>query len=378
MILVKGTPIIYTKKTLFMTNNTVEISGMFGNDKTYFADSPVVIDISGLEWGNPVTSPFTIVRVEVVYDGHVVGEFRDDTGGQTSISFNISSALKAIWSDYDFSEEVDAANSAIAAQASRGFQRQYRTYSLKVYTEYLASDDGGVFTTTSYGPFSGGVCAIGWLTEWERSTVGAKENADVSYREHENLRNGDASTKPNSSPERVGRDSITSWVDLDATDTVSLFFPANAGNGNGTPDRQGEHAPLVLRDSQPYVDFLFVNRRGAVETCSGLTLEAMNINVESQQYSRTERPAFIPSRSLTNIRKGGPRRSWPMSSGYVDRDWAEWWTMEFLQARQWWMLYKGKYVPVTVEAAKKSVAIYDRSKQQPPHVDFTVTLALEG
>ena len=51
---------------------------------------------------------------------------------------------------------------------------------------------------------------------------------------------------------------------------------------------------------------------------------------------------------------------------------------EFLQARQWWMLYKGKYVPVTIEAAKKSVNIYDRSKQQAPHVDFTVTLALEG
>ena len=353
---------------------------MFGNGATYFADSPVVIDISGLEWGSPVTSPFTIVRVEVLYNGSSVGDFRADTGGQSSISFDISSALRAIWSDYNFSSEVAAAKSAMAAQSSRGYQRQYRIYSLKVYTEYLASDEGGVFTSVAHGPFDGGQCAIGWLTEWERSTAGS---ADVSYREHTNLRNGDASTKPTSSPERVGRDSITSWVDLNATDTISLFFPANAGYGRGTADSQGEHAPLVLRDSQPYVDFLFVNRRGAVETCSGLTLEAMNINVDSQQYSRVERPKFRPSRSLMSIRQGGPRRDWAMSSGHVDRDWAEWWTMEFLQARQWWMRCPigdaaGTYVPVVVKPSKNSVTIYDRQKQQMPHVDFTVTLALEG
>ena len=51
-----------------MASNIVTISGMFsapdGPRKTYFADSPVVIDISGLKW--PADSPFTIVRVEVV------------------------------------------------------------------------------------------------------------------------------------------------------------------------------------------------------------------------------------------------------------------------------------------------------------------------
>lgn len=48
-----------------MAKNTVTISGMFsdpdGPRKTYFADSPVVIDISGLYWGDTVTSPFTIL-----------------------------------------------------------------------------------------------------------------------------------------------------------------------------------------------------------------------------------------------------------------------------------------------------------------------------
>lgn len=361
------------------SNMAVTISGMFGNGKTYFAGCPVVIDISGLEW--PGTSPFNIVSIEVIYAGNIVGKFRADTGGQSATSFDISSALLAIWAGYDFSREVETAHEGL--RLARGYQRQYRGYSLRVSTEYLASD--GKFTTTSHGPFEGGFCAIGSMTERERQQAladrGDKANADVSYHEHENRRNGDASNKPTSTPERVGILSPTSWVDLDATDTISIFYPSST-----TPaaDGQESHAPLVLRDSQPYVDFLFVNRRGAVETCSGQTLESMGINVKVTQYSRTSRPSFNPVRSLMAIGQDG-RRSWQMSSGYVTREWAEWWALEFLggKRKQWWMRYpigdaNGTYVPVIVEPAKQDISIYDRSKQEMPHVDFTVTLALEG
>ena len=159
----------------------VSVSGMFGGGKTYFADSPVVIDISGLEWADSSgisVSPFTIVHVDVNYNGNVVGSFRADTGGQTSISFDISSALRAIWADYNFAGEIAAANSKSASGV-----RAYREYSLTIYTEYLDSQDGE-FTKTSSGTFSGGRCAIGWLTEWERKKaiddLGNKANADVS------------------------------------------------------------------------------------------------------------------------------------------------------------------------------------------------------
>lgn len=353
---------------------------MFGSGHTYFADGPVVIDIEELEW--PGSSPFNIVRVYVVYNGERVGEFHEDTGGQTTATFDISSALRAIWADYDFvgtstsKNEVLKAQDALTSPAAQSKERSYRSYSLEVLTEYLDSQDGE-FTQTSSGVKDGGQCAIGGFTEWERYVIPNNADADVSYREHSNLRNGDASTKPSDSPERVGRSSITSWVDVQNSGTRSVFYPATAGDGKGEIDNTSAHAPLVLRDSQEYIDFLFVNRRGAVETCSGLTKEAMNIDVETKTYTRVERPAFQPSRSLMAIASGG-RRSWPMSSGYVTREWAEWWTLEFLKGRRHWMLYKGRYIPVTIEPAKKSIAIYDRSKQQMPHVDFTVTLALEG
>lgn len=349
------------------------VTGMFGNNKTYFSGSPVVIDIAGLEWNS--NSPFNIVRVNVMYDGKMVGDFHADTGGQTAISFDIQSALRSIWADYDFASEVSKATAALTATSGEGQSatRKYRSYSIQLSTEYLDSHDNE-FTSTESQTFPGGSCMIGALTEWERYNIANKEDADASHWDGTNLRNGDASTKPTSSLERVGRLSITSWVDLGDDGTTSTFFPSTA---SPTADDKTQHAPLVLRDTIDYQDFLFVNRRGAVETASALMKEALDISAEAKRYNRVERPTFKPSRSLLSIPSGG-RRSWEMSSGYVSREWAEWWTEEFLHGQRHWMLLDKMYVPVIVEPAKKSVSIYDRSKQQLAHVDFTVTLALEG
>lgn len=352
----------------------VKVTGMFGTGKSYFAGSPVVIDIKGLEWSDD--SPFDIVRVNVIDEsGNAVGDFHADTGGQTAISFDIQSALRSIWAGYDFASEVSAATSALMATSTHGQSttRTYKEYTIRLSTEYLDSTDNE-FTTTASQTFTGGSCMIGALTEWERYNIANKENADASHLEGTNLRNGDASTKPTSSLERVGKLSITSWVDLGDDGTTSTFFPSTA---SPTADDKTQHAPLVLRDTIDYQDFLFVNRRGAVETASALMKEALDISVEAKRYNRVERPTFKPSRSLLSIPSGG-RRSWEMSSGYVSREWAEWWTEEFLHGQRHWMLLDKMYVPVIVEPAKKSVSIYDRSKQQLAHVDFTVTLALEG
>ena len=358
---------------------------MFGSGHTYFAGSPVVITINGLDWpkdsNNKPTSPFNIVQMDVIYNNAKVGNFHADTGGQGSFSFDISSALRAIWADYDFGTEVQKATDALTGNSAQSYSRSYRNYSLEVFTEYMAAD--GTFTSTNAIEFNGGQCMLGGLTELERSLITDDTKRDAAALEGTNLRYGDASTKPTSSPERVGRDSITSWTDVSGIGTMSVFYPKSAQQA---ADGTSAHAPTVLRDeSLPYVDFLFVNRRGAVETCSALMLENMGIDVESKQYGRVERPTFRPSRSLMAVGSDG-RRSWQMSSGYQTREWAEWWTMEFLGGRRkrWWMLYKGPgmanaaYVPVVVEPAKKRTVIYDRTKQQMPSVEFTVTLALEG
>lgn len=356
--------------------NIVTISGMFGIQDTYFAGSPVVIEISGLAW--PETSPFTIVKVDVLYNGVTAGEFRADTAGQTDITFDISPALRTIWADIDYADEVARAQEALTEPSRTSSTRSMRPYSLCIRTEYIASD--GLLTETTCEDSEGhtiipaGRCLPGRLTEWERLQIGDTGNADVSALQGSNTRFGDASTKPKSSPERVGIDSITSWVDIVAGSTTCAYWPASS---EPTEDSPALHAPLVLRDSQPYVDFLFVNRRGAVETCSAVTLEALTVGVTTTQYARVGRPSFAAAPSLMAIAQGG-RRSWGMSSGFQTREWAEWWAQEFLLAKQWWMRTGDRYVPVTVSPSSKDIAIYDSAKQQMPHVDFTVTMAVEG
>ena len=356
------------------------------NSGTWFADSPVIIKVEGLNtyWPTNPKSPFNVVRVEIIHNSKVYGEVKADTGGAPSIEFDISSALRAIWAEEDFSNEVSKANSAATGTGAK-YDRPRHQHMFHVYLEYVSD---GILEKKDFTINNNSYSAAGGMTEWERSLDNGEKS--VTRWDRTNDRFGSASTKPVTSPEHVGIESITSWVGITAGHTTSRYCAASARQEPDDGTREAnyqyrEHNPIVLRDSQEYVDFLFVNRRGAVETCSGLMKEAMEMGVSTQQYGRVEGPSFKPTRSIMALGSDG-RRSWNMSSGYVTRDWAEWWASEFLggKRKRWWMRWKGpgmtasKYVPVIVEPAKKSVTIYDRSKQNMAHVDFTVTLALEG
>ena len=134
----------------------------------------------------------------------------------------------------------------------------------------------------------------------------------------------------------------------------------------------------IVRDSsRRYTDFLFVNARGAIESCSGVALESLEITATTKHYHHIPVADFSPERQLLSVADGG-QRSWDMSSGYVSRPWTEWWALEFLRSPQWWMRIGDRYYPVLVEPSKKSLTIYDRTKQSMSHIDFTVTLAYEG
>lgn len=365
----------------------VTITGMIGADKTYFAYDPVVIIINNLVF--PADSPVKVCRIAVMYQSVKVGEFSKEIVNESVAEFNISSALRNIWSDYTyFTDELAAAAGSLGTSGTvHSAMRASRPYTIQVFTGYIID---GQYTETSSPVYNAGSCVMGGRTEWERSLIDNIDNADISALEHTGVRYGDASTKPTSSPERVGRDSITSWVDFANTSqeqvsvvTKSIFYPASAPQEPDDRPSSGTgwagHAPIVLRDNIPYADFLFVNRFGAVETCSALPKESMELSVSQNRYSRTEGPSYAPVRPLMAI-GGDGRRSWNMSSGYVTREWAEWWTLDFLSGKykQWWMLYHGRYVPVVVTPAKTKISIYDRAKQSMPHVDFDVELGYEG
>jgi len=327
-------------------------------------------------------------------------DFRAEVGADTSIAFDISTALRAMWAGYTFGDELRAAQDAASGAVNNAqvADRACQLYKVVAGTEWILNGiyyEGEPYEASeiSYG-------LLGGWTELERYTGTGQPNIEslIGYVPSLGRAAVLASTKPNT-PEVIGQRSIVSEGfityedgsdDSDSSSESSrdgvvvihkqVFHPCTERTAD--TDFSAETFAVdghtyVRNTDNDYIDFLFINSRGAMESCSAMMKESLRITVESEQYSHVERPTFVPSRSMLAIAEN-PRRSWLMSSGYQDREWAEWWATEFLRSRRWWMLVNGRYLPIVVSASDKDVTIYDKTKPSMSHVDFTVTLGLGG
>lgn len=312
--------------------------------------------------------------------------FYAEVGADTSIDFDISTGLRALWANYTFGDELRAAQDAAsgAVDTAQVADRACMVYKLHANTEWIDTD--GLHEGQEYESSQESYGLLGGWTELERYTGVGQPNIESMIGYIGGRAAVLASTKPTETPEKIGEKSIVSEGMITYQDAQTagspvihrqIFHPYKEEGFIASSFTVNGHT--YVRDADhDYVDFLFINSRGAMESCSATMLKALNIKVDSQVYAHTERPTFIPSRSLLTLQLGGPRRDWLMSSGYQTREWAEWWTCEFLRARRCWMLVDDLYLPVTIEPAKNAVSIFDQTKQELPHIDFTVTLALEG
>ena len=123
--------------------------------------------------------------------------------------------------------------------------------------------------------------------------------------------------------------------------------------------------------------FLFVNSYGVFETVSVLTREALSYNVSSSRHALSQSPSYTPKPSISAYKQGGGA-VWQMSSGYVNKEWAEWFATEFLMARHYWMQHDGKWLPVVVEPDGDTVMVVDRNDSSLMSVGFTVRAAVSG
>lgn len=120
----------------------------------------------------------------------------------------------------------------------------------------------------------------------------------------------------------------------------------------------------------------FVNTRGLVEGITAFCRPQEKFKGESTTIVRSVRETMTQfSRRLTIPGPSTPELL--MSSGYVDKAWARWWTYEFGRARRHWILISGTWVPCSVSISDGAV-VSDRSKAELLSVDFTVTPDLDG
>lgn len=154
------------------------------------------------------------------------------------------------------------------------------------------------------------------------------------------------------------------------TDSLSL--------GNviiGTTAQQGKQAYIV----SPHSDmrcFVFINSFGLLESVTAITKESMKYDIQSNLYVVPQEIGFKGNTQVVNY-ASLPTSSFEMSSGFVNREWAEWWINEFIVTRKAWILLNGRYVPVAI-IPEETVSLYDRSKPDLMAVNFNVRYSFTG
>ena len=140
------------------------------------------------------------------------------------------------------------------------------------------------------------------------------------------------------------------------------------------------HLPSMsgyYRTNTQGVHFLrFINGFGAIENISVCTKDKLAYEVSGETYSLVQ-DVSVRSNDRRYAVKSQPVGVYELSSGYVPRRWAEWYVQELFTSPMVWIQLGGKWIPSLIEAEDDCV-IYDRTKPEMPHVDFSLRLAIDG
>lgn len=292
--------------------------------------------------------------------------FECETTPGGTVSVDISSALRALIDPKEWNPTVWADKTTISYPSQE--------FAVRVYDRYLKDGvivrgaDSSYPSNASSGTGYGAKAYLGGLSELERYAL---SNHPTDFYDKLTF-----SRKPLMG-ERWGKNDLklTSAYSSGVKSTVHHITDAEATLPSG------------------HLHFLFVNSMGVYETVSAVMRESLSYGMESTVHSLVKSPSYQGVPSLATY-KNSPRAGFKMSSGYTTREWADWWTTEFLSAKFYWIkmelnnLYKSGnaiswaandiWVPCTITSAEEETLIYDRSEQQLPHVDFDVKLAVSG
>lgn len=160
---------------------------------------------------------------------------------------------------------------------------------------------------------------------------------------------------------------------------VSLKISTSSlSQGNFYVDAAGETGKRkILTPEIPGMrHFLFLNGFGMLESVTAVMRESLAYDIESTLYSVPKDVDFRANTQAVNY-ADSPQATFGMSSGYVTRDWAEWFLSEFVVTRRAWMLESGRYLPVAI-IPEESNELYDRSKPGLIAVNFSVMYSFLG
>lgn len=335
-----------------------------------FIENPIIVHVSSSGFEFPEDSTFrqVVIKVDVrsTWDGKdSTYFFYADASAGTDLSVDISSALRGAMKGW----EPDA--SKIPVSGSGSLTYPYAIFSATLSVKYM--QDGTVFEIAGASR-TGAYAYYGGLSEYELMTFsqhvsGMLKNDGNNYylsRKPRELNNGEMM--------ETGFVRTYSYYNNGYVRTSSYVL---SSENEGYQGYDGGGHFWHLPSSGERSLFLFLNSLGVLETVSAFSRESLAYGIESETKNLASAPSYFAKPNRTTHKTGG-RGKLAMSSGFVTRDWADWWTTEFLMAKKFWMLYDGRWIPVTVTPADDESTVYNKAEQRIPHVDFDVEIAVEG
>lgn len=283
-------------------------------------------------------------------------------GNGEVVEFDISTVLRSAASKYEYEY----------ATSARSYP--YLAYTLTAYDEYMLN---GILHETGEMNYNSGAksyALMGAFTERERYLTSGTTRDVTAYTRKpltgEICAPGELLVYPSAS--------ITP---LKITDTLTSGPLANVATLEGSGAKTyGGRTIYVDPNAKNRMLFQFVNGYGVVETISAEMLEEVDSRGSTEVDEVTAPSSFVKPHSSV-ARRDERKAVYKCSSGYINKEWAEWWATEFLGGDKWrkggrckcWVLLDDNWLPCTV-VPDDDITLYDRSKPGLIHVDFEVRL----
>lgn len=327
-----------------------------------FIDNPIMVGVTNFAFPTNATFRQVVVQVDVTptFSGSspTTYKFYADASADDTVWLDISTALRGAMGAW----QPDVNN---IIREGLSYKYPYATFGVTLYEKYLLDgtihEEKGASQTGAYAYYGG-------MSEFERMIM-PNHAADMT----QEMR----FTRKPLRGEMIhnGMWRISSYYSIDSviSDVSIQEYPS-------TPpyelsDKSGFF--WIIPETKDACEFAFINSFGVMETIMAQCRESLSYDIDSTIKSLVTSPSYKPSPNITTHKTGG-RGKLPMSSGKVNREWADWWVTEFLMAKKYWMLHNGMWLPVVVTPADDSMEIYNRSENNLPHVDFDVQLAVKG
>jgi len=290
-------------------------------------------------------------------------ELSAPAGDSETVVFDISTALRSATAGYRYTP--------VTADTTY----PYIAYSLTAYDEYMLN---GILTEKEgeckYNNGADSYALFGAFTDMERYLAGDTKAVTTFTRKPstgEVCASGEVIIYP-------GVPSAPLEQHTKISEGPKVFVQSLAGmEGKKT---YGGRTIYVDPEATDRMLFQFVNGYGVVETISAETMEDVHSTGATEVDIRTA-PSAFGSPAGKSVRRSNRQLVYHCSTGYVNKEWAQWWLDEFLGGDNFrrnahsrcWVRIDGHWLPCVI-IPEDDITVYERSKSGLISIPFEVRI----